>query len=307
MKKVLLSAVAIMAAMSVNAQEVASIDGEALGLTSDGVALTAGTVLCETESISMTAGADDTYKTQSVKATVGDGEIDGGCQGSTNPKDADGGNPATTLIAPAGGAFFEFIAKADGWVYVIHKASSNKNYTVFEEKEAIGYTFAAIGDASTILGAVYNYTLVGADEYNHIVEPIEWAEQEALKQNNPEAYEANFTVAEDGTKTWTKIGKGGIGVIKFQVFKDCKYIVNACGSKMTAGGFYYDTTGDATVSVTDGDGNTTVILNGSGEAGVNNLVIKETANGAVFNIAGQKVSNSFKGISVKNGKKFIKK
>ena len=48
MKKILLSAVAFMAAMSVNAQEVCSFDSEALGLNSDGVVLTAGTVIGQT-------------------------------------------------------------------------------------------------------------------------------------------------------------------------------------------------------------------------------------------------------------------
>ena len=252
---------ALVAAMSVNAQEVCSFDSEALGLNADGVALTAGTVLGQTESIICTVGADDTYKTQSVKATVGDQEINGGLQGSSNPKDADGGTPSGTLIAPVSGAYLQFEAKANGFLYVIHKASSNKAYTVFEEGEAIGYTYAAIGDAETDLGAVYQYTLQGAGEFNYLKDAgltkVDWAEQEYLRSIGK--YDSHVTTNEDGTTGWSNIAKGGIGVIKFAVYEGCKYIVNANGSKITAGGFYFDTTGNA--SVVSGD---VTILAGEG-------------------------------------------
>ncbi len=262
MKKILLSAVALMAAMTINAQEVCTLNADnALGLDADnGTALTAGTVIGETASIVATVGADDTYKPQSVKATVTGGEINGGLQGNSNPKDADGGTPSSSLIAPASGAFLQFEAKADGFLYVIHKASSNKAYTVFEEGTAIGYTFAAIGDASTDLGAVYQFTLKGEGELNELKNPVEWAEQEFLKATDPDKYAAHWT--NDGEKdTWTKIAKGGIGVIAFPVYKDCKYIVNANGSKITAGGFVFST--EDNVAIVSDD---VTIYTGSGAA-----------------------------------------
>ena len=103
MKKILLSAAAIFAAMSLNAQEVAVFNADnALNLDSEnGTALTAGTVIGQTGSIIATIGADDTYEPQSATFTVNGTEITGGLQGATNPKDADGGVPATTLIQPA--------------------------------------------------------------------------------------------------------------------------------------------------------------------------------------------------------------
>ena len=72
MKKVLLSAAAIFAAMSMNAQEVCTFNADnALGLDSEnGTALTAGTIIGETESIVAKIGADDTYKPQSATFTV---------------------------------------------------------------------------------------------------------------------------------------------------------------------------------------------------------------------------------------------
>ena len=64
MKKILLSAAAVFAALSMNAQEICTFNPEnALELDSEnGTALTAGTVIGETESIVATIGADDTYK-----------------------------------------------------------------------------------------------------------------------------------------------------------------------------------------------------------------------------------------------------
>ena len=279
MKKILLSAVAFMAAMTMNAQEVCSFNVDnALGLDSDaGTTLTAGTVIGETTSIVAKIGADNTYKPQSVQATVGGQDINGGLQGSDNPKDADSGTPSGTLKAPVSGAYLEFEAKANGWLYVIHKASSNKAYTVFEEGEAIGYTFAAIGDAACDLGAVYQFTLQGAGEYNYLTEAgltgVEWAEREYLKAAKPDVYASRLSVDAEGKETWSgdDLKKGGIGVIKFAVYEGCKYIVNANGSKITAGGFFFDTTGDAAVVAGD-----VTILEGEGGNGGETITFDPT-------------------------------
>ena len=244
MKKILLSAAAVFAAMSLNAQEICTFNPDnVMNLDADnGSALTAGTIIGETESIIATIGADDSYKPQDVASIINGVESKGGLQGSTNPKDADGGTPSSTLIQPASGAYLQFEAKADGFLYVIHKASSNKAYTVFEEGSAVGYTFAAYGNKDP-LPEVYQFTIEGGGEYNYLSETdrtkIEFAEQEWLKVNNPEFYEANWAAQDDGTTKWTNVSANGLGVIKFAVAKDCKYIVNANGSKITAGGFVF--------------------------------------------------------------------
>jgi hypothetical protein len=270
MKKILLSAAAIFAAMSLNAQEFCSFNPDnALNLDAEnGTALTAGTVIGETTSIVAKIGADDTYKPQSATFTANGEIISGGLQGATNPKDADGGTPASTLLQPASGAFLQFEAKADGFLYVMHKASSNKAYTVFEEGTAISYTFAAIGDASSLLGGVYSFTLPYEVENEQFVvkNPVEWAEQEFLKSTNPDAYAANWKeeTADDGTtkQTWDPAIKiNGLGVIKFPVYKDCKYIVNANGSKITAAGFAFSTEDNVLIQSDD-----VVIYKGEGAA-----------------------------------------
>ena len=266
MKKFLLSAAAVFAAMSLNAQEICTFNPDnVLNLDADnGSALTAGTIIGETESIVATVGADDSYKPQDVASIINGAESKGGLQGSTNPKDADGGTPSSTLIQPASGAYLQFEAKADGFLYVIHKASSNKAYTVFEEGSAVGYTFAAYGNKDP-LPEVYQFTIEGGGEYNYLSETdrtkIEFAEQEWLKVNNPEFYEANWAVQDDGTSKWTNVSAGGLGVIKFAVAKDCKYIVNANGSKITAGGFVFSK--EDNVLIQSGD---VVIYKGEGAA-----------------------------------------
>ena len=266
MKKILLSAAAVFAAMSLNAQEICTFNPDnVLNLDADnGSALTAGTIIGETESIVATVGADDSYKPQDVASIINGAESKGGLQGSTNPKDADGGTPSSTLIQPASGAYLQFEAKADGFLYVIHKASSNKAYTVFEEGSAVGYTFAAYGNKDP-LPEVYQFTIEGGGEYNYLSETdrtkIEFAEQEWLKVNNPEFYEANWAAQDDGTTKWTNVSANGLGVIKFAVAKDCKYIVNANGSKITAGGFVFSK--EDNVLIQSGD---VVIYKGEGAA-----------------------------------------
>ena len=308
MKKILLSAAAVFAALSMNAQEICTFNADnALGLDADnGTALTAGTVIGETPSIVATIGADDTYKPQSATFNVGGTEITGGLQGATNPKDADGGVPSTTLVSPASGAFIVFEAKADGYLYVMHKASSNKAYTVFEEGTAISYTFAAIGDAATDLGAVYQFTLPYEVENEQFVvkNSIEWAEQEYLKATDPEKYAAHTSTDAEGATTWDPIKVNGLGVIAFPVFKECKYIVNANGSKITAAAYAFSKADDAVIATEDG----VVIYTGGGQTAIKSAkVVKAAANGAIYNIAGQKVNASYKGLVIKNGKKYIQK
>ena len=260
MKKILSLLTMALIAISASAQEVCTFNpNNVLGLDSDnGTALAAGTVIGETASIVAKVGADDTYKPQSATFTVNGTDITGGLQGGTNPKDANGDVPATSLVQPAGGAFLVFEAKADGFLYVMHKAQSNKAYTVFEEGVAISYTFAAIGDASTDLGAVYQFTLPYEVENS-----IGWAEQEFLKITAPDKYDARWSKNEEGVDVWDPIKVNGLGVIKFHVYAGSKYIVNANGAKITATGFAFSPSDIITIKSDDitiysGDGGSLV-------------------------------------------------
>ena len=277
-----------------------------LGLDSEnGTALTAGTELASNEFVTITTGADDTYKPQEVAFKINGGDVfKGGLQGGTNPKDADGASPNTSLSAPVSGAFLAIEAKEDGFLYIIHKASSNKAYTVFEEGTAIGYKFAAQGDAATDLGAVYQFELEGEGEINEIVLPIDWAEQEFLEATDADKYAAHVTVDAEGNPSWEAIKVNGLGVIAFPVYKDCKYIVNANGSKITAAGFVFSKADDVTIATEDG----VEIYKGGGETAIQGAKVATVAgNSAIYNLAGQKVNASYKGIVIKDGKKYIQK
>ncbi|MBO7270090.1 MAG: hypothetical protein J6U81_02430, partial [Bacteroidales bacterium] len=136
MKKIFTLVAAALMVAGLNAQEVGQADATAAGIVEGGSALTAGTVLAQSASVIMTVGADDTWKINSAAANnmtsaiVGDATLDlaSGVQGSTNPKDASGGNTDGNATAPASGAFAAFEVAKDGYLYVFHKASSNKTY-----------------------------------------------------------------------------------------------------------------------------------------------------------------------------------
>ena len=287
----------------------------ALGLGEDGVTVAGGTEIGSIEGvISFKIGAEDSYKAQNRGPFfIGDTTLKGGLQGNSNPKDADGGTPASTLKAPVQGAYFVADVNTDGYLYVFQQASSNKAYTIFENDDAIGYVYSAVGDATTDLGAQYGFELKGGGEYNYLkdagITAVEWPEQ--IYCRNIGKYDDHCDAQEDGTMKWTKnIAKGGPGLIKFPVFAGCKYYINANGSKMTAVGFYFDTTGDATVTAQNGDATITLLQNGKlpgGQTAIRMVNSDNKAGNVYFNINGQRVDKNAKGIIIVNGKKYLNK
>jgi len=251
MKKLLTITFALLAATCLNAQEICTFNqNNSLGLYANGTTLIAGTVIGETKSMKATIGADDTYKRLSATFTIGDQTITGGLQGTTNPKDAEESVPANSLLMPVRGAYLEFEAKADGYLYVMFLASSDKAYTVFEEGTAISYTFAATGRANTDLGSVYEFTLpYEIDGVQWAVKnSVGWAEQEFLKINAPDKYAAHCGTDTNGNPTWDAISINGWGVIQFPVYDYCRYIVNANDSRIAAVGYVFSATDNVTIS-----------------------------------------------------------
>ena len=270
MKKILLSAVALFATMTVNAQEVGQILTEDLvsriGLTTDkndeGKSIkndvAVGTVFCESANVTMSAAFDDSYSPENCAAPkiddanygtikIGDLTIDAtqGVQGNSNPKDEAGANPAAASTVPVGpAAVFQFDVKKNGYLYVFHKASSNKNYMVYENKAPMGYTFTMATDGTKALPKVFGYELKGEGEFNYLPEgtAVAWPEKIYLGEE-----------AED-------VKTNGLSVIKFPVFEGCSYWVNAGGSKIQSCGYYFDETGDATVTIENGVSEAITIL-----------------------------------------------
>lgn len=288
MKKSLLFVAALAASVCVNAQSYVQVNPEALGLSSEVSALTAGTLLGENENFKLTVAFDDSYKTTGLDINdytkfVFDGtEIDAkiGMQGNSNPKDANGANPATTTppSAPVGGAVIGVEALKDGYLYVWGKLSTHKNYTVFEEGSAIGYRLAmqVAADAFNLL----DVTVKGEGEFNNVMNPIPWPE-------------VIFTGDEA-----SELKLNGMGVIKFPVFAGCKYLVNACGSKISFGGAWFDAEGDVAVSI-KGDAGEFVLLTADGSDNISSIVADaEVVATEYFTVAGQQIAAPVKGINL---------
>lgn len=297
MKKILLSAVALVAAMSANAQ-VFQMDGESHGLTSDLSGVEAGYAWGSIDGAIDISNAFETQhkvvdcKNNSYTKVVIDGNeilTKGGVQGNDNPKDADGGNPALTLLPAVGGAVVQIDAKKDGWVYIVAKLSVNKNYVVFEEGTPIGYKIAMEVKEDRYPTNVINLEIKGSGEYNYVT-----------FENHPDGILqiGQETVGEKDIKV------NGLGVFYFPVAKDCKYLAHATGSKISWSGVYFAEKEATTVAVANDEGAVLAIV-GDQAASVKNIK-NDVQNNVRYNLAGQKVDNNYKGLVIMNGKKVMK-
>ena len=335
MKKNLLLCIAVAISCTAGAQEYAAVDTtvlQGLGATTQKtkVAVPSGTQFAATDNVILTTAYADQYQFLSVDGpkvdntsyntfNVGNIKIKGnGLQGNTNPTRG-GANSANTSVAPDAGAVFKFDVKKDGYLYILHKASSNKQYEVSEGNgtdasgyQTIGYQFAGSDAGNTALGTAYGYILNGGQlsgedqNYGHLPVGynIQW----------PEVY---FT----GDQA-SAIKTTGLSIIKFPVYATLSYLVNACGSKMTLLGFYFDTTGNATITISNGVSNDITLMEAgipanaktidaisayAGQlANIKNIVTTPAqTKDFIYNLAGQRVNKSYKGIVINNRKKYI--
>ena len=313
MKKMLLSAALLLAAFTANAQnEVGYINPDAVGVT-DGTPLTAGTVLGQTEHVTVSVTFDDTFKATGLK---GDNimfngqalETAGmGIQGNTNGP----GSAASEAVYPDACCAYRIEATTDGYVYLFHAASGNKNYVIFMEQSGdmrVPYTFSMentggddIEGGLVSAGTSYAYDLNNIDEALYEIDGVSFVSPSyAILQAGQIAQ--NTT---DGTQYRTT----GNGVIKFPVMAGLRYDVLATGSKMTLVAFAFDTTGDADVETTTP---VTLLVDGQipgGGTGISGVEVDNTdnADAPAYNIAGQRVNRNTKGLVIINGKKYINK
>jgi len=299
MKKFLLSAAALVVAMSANAQ-VFQLDGEAHGLTSDLSSVEAGHAWGSIEgAVDITNAFTTDHKLVDCKlddfnkVVIDGNEIltKGGVQGNDNPKDGDGNNPATSFIPAVGGAVIQLDAKKDGWVYIVAKLSTNKQYMVFEEGLPIGYKVAIESNNEAIPDGVMSLEIKGEGEYNNLsldLYPggLKWLIRE---------FTGDAEAATAGN---------GLGVFYFPVAKDCKYLASATGSKITWCGAYFSETEAQSVTV-EGEGIARTLV-GEG-AGIAAVKAAKAENTAIYNLAGQRVATNYKGVVIVNGLKKIQK
>ena len=299
MRKFLLSAAALVVAMSANAQ-VFQMDGEAHGLTSDASNVVAGYAWGSIEgAIDISNAFETTHKVVDcknndfTKVIIDGNEIltKGGVQGQDNPKDADGSNPAVSFNQATSGAVIQIDAKKDGWVYIVSKLSTNKQYMVFEEGLPIGYKIAMESANEAIPNGVLNLEIKGSGEYNNLSldqypNGLMWVIREFT--GNAEAESAG----------------NGLGVFYFPVAKDCKYYAHATGSKISWSGIYFSETEAKSVTVANEESSKTLV---GDETGIAALKAVKAENAAIYNLAGQRVDANYKGVVIKNGQKMIQK
>lgn len=297
MKKFFLFAAALVASVSVNAQYI-SLSKEGLN-QDEAVAVAAGTSFGANDEIATSAAFDDTYKVVGIKHEgYYDFQIDGaavgadtlGIQGQTNPKDADGSNPANACTKVATGAVLQINATHDGWIYVFHKASSNKQYMVFENEIPVGYKFGMVTtDANGYFGtenAIYpiEYEIEGNNELNQITDSrkILFAEDYAKLAINPE----DTTIGKADYK------RNGLSVIAFQCFANCKYWVHATGSKISATGVAYYASEKDVYVLNNAEGAQPVKIYSANTTALNNVAGEKKA---------QKIVRNGQVLIIKNG------
>ena len=255
MKKFFFLAATLVASVSMNAQFIKFEGIKDAEDKENKVTLNAESVLGSNDKIEASVAFEDQYATVNLKHQgFGWWQIDGanvnaqadtlGFQGSANPKDADGANPALACTLPAGGAVFAVKAKADGWLYIFHKASSNKQYMVEENETPVGYHFGMVTtDANGYFGEagaykVLEYTIKGNEEETGYI-------TDGRKIEYVEDYAEGKDPATIGTADYKQ---NGLGVIAVPCYAGCTYWFHATGSKMSAVGVaYYETEKDVYV------------------------------------------------------------
>ncbi|MCD8290282.1 MAG: hypothetical protein LUC91_02130, partial [Prevotella sp.] len=328
MKKILLGAFALFAAMTVNAQEIIAINADEVAqLQQDDGTILGGTEIGATENLSLTVKFTDTYKSNALKYGLsmnGEDIEDGyGIQGSTNGA-ANGKEGQNSTVSPIDGCIYAVTPEKDGYVYFIHKPSYNKNYIVFEATDRIPYFFSMYDPTANVYGE-YNLSYGYTDSEGNVAsywndEYSEWILNEDYPILRPEDYDTGLASAPSSSC---------IGVIAFPVIggQGYEYLCYATGSKISLGYVIFSEEDNITITTShwvdsdknqiDFDSPVTIYEpgkapsnsgstdeEGSGEEGsegINNVTINLDSTGAIYNIAGQRLSTMGKGINVVNG------
>ncbi len=289
----------------------------------------AGTVLCETEFAKFTNMFDEPMKNFNPSrnpynyVSVGGGdliEITNGVSGNNNPK----GQGMNAL--PTSGMVYQLTTTKPGYYTFLTKMNSNKNYWLLKGSSFSSYR---LGDCNLSKAeGVIDYTL----PYD------EWMDLD-LNAADVDVY---FTLNDDNQPTGPKVpwqvvnpdgedmgeGSGFVTVCSFasEDFPEV-FTFFAQGSKAACNGFIYTPCEDPTyedapevvfggIEKVADDGTVTpaptpIVFPGkiyNDESGIENIAADAAAADApMYNVLGQRVNESYKGLVIKNGKKFINK
>ena len=316
MKKQLLLGALLMGAVCANAQiEKIVVDGSAAGLGTEAAAITAGTVLGSSDNVTVKAAYDDSYKLVSCaykgfNNVIVNGESFGfgdGVQGSTNPagqKLVD----AETSTPPTSGAVLQLEVKKDGYIVVVSKLSSNKEYYVWEGDATwaapVAYSLymdwsdAGIADHPTI-----TYSWPAEPEYGY----LDFAAADLDKYVDMTTGKALWPEKVEMGVDFEKLGKNGVGVIVFPVSAEAgSYLVQAAGSKISVSGVIFSENPITDLKITGNNPETGEALSitfiGEG-TGINGVQAVESVDARTYNLGGRAAKS---GLLIQKGKKYIK-
>ena len=317
MKKQLLLAALILGAASANAQiEKITVDGSAVGLgTEEATAVTAGTVLGSSDNVTVKAAYDDSYKVvscafQGYNNVIVNGESFGfgdGVQGSTNPTgqklvDVENSTPPTV------GAVIQLDVKKDGYIVVVSKLSSNKEYYVWEGDAtwAAPVAYSLYMDWSAAANAEHptiTYSWPAEPEYGYLdfaaADLDKYVDMTTGKARWPEKVVLGADAAD--------VKKNGVGVIVFPVSAEAgSYLVQAAGSKISVPGVIFSEKPITDLQITGENADTGEALSitfiGEG-TGINGVQAVESVDTRTYNLGGRAAKS---GLLIQKGKKYIK-
>lgn len=329
MKKVLLLVSAMAVTVSSFAQEYLYLPATEIAQgfnSSSTVAVAAGTVFGSTTNVTISNGAETSYKLVSLGSPKVNADLsytkfslDGtilslsesgavesdynGIQGYDNPKDSNGNNPATYMSIPTTGAYFVVTIAGEtgndpaGYLYVLHKATYNKQYYVFESSSALAYEFSmAVTDESSSESVYPSETIYydfydKCDEYGYLV-----------ADSFPSGIQSPVAI------TGSSATSNGLSYIGFPVYGGLTYTVGAAGSKMSALGYFFSPTEISKISLFDVNETYEIVLKDASASPISNIKADEISeDGPIYNLAGQRVSKNAKGVLIQNGKLFLNK
>ena len=316
MKKQLLLAALILGAASANAQiEKIVVDGSAASLGTEASAITAGTVLGSSDNVTVKAAYDDSYKVvscafQGYNNVIVNGESFGfgdGVQGSTNPK----GQllvGSETSTPPTSGAVIQLDVAKDGYIVLVSKLSSNKEYYVWE------------GDANWAAPVAYSLYMdwSAAANAEHPTITYSWPAEPVYGWLDFAAADLDkYVDMTTGKARWPEkvvlgadaadVKKNGVGVIVFPVSAEAgSYLVQAAGSKISVPGVIFSENPITSLQITGENADTGEALSitfiGEG-TGINGVQAVESVDARTYNLGGRAAKS---GLLIQKGKKYIK-
>ena len=191
-------------------------------------------------------------------------------------------NITLTYMENAGVAFVDGKATtnwadADFTAYVCGKNSGKLHSDA--EPTGCAYKFETVKAGSLTVGVQLN-----ANKGFHILDAA-FAEVTPVSYNLPSAKDGDSQTFAQNEKGENIVSAKSNGVVKINVAEGGTYYILAAGTKLGFYGFKYEV-GTST--------------------GISSIEATSAQNGKTYNLAGQQVSDSYKGLVIKNGKKYVK-